>query len=110
MEIMKYENLYKLRKENKKSQKEISKLLNMTGPNYSKYELGESEISAKHLVKLAKYYGVSIDYILGHQPKGQIVLPPLNEVQINAIKTILQLNTENQYNALGYASALAKTK
>lgn len=108
MENMKYENLYKLRKEHKKNQTELGKLLEIANTNYGKYEKGIFEISAKHLIKLAKYYGVSIDYILGHQSKGQVVLPPLNETQINVIKTMLQLNTQNQYNVLGYASALTK--
>lgn len=107
---MKYENLYKLRKEHKKSQQELASLFGIAQTGYGKYERGVSELSAKYLIILAKYYNVSIDYILGHQSKGQIVLPPLNETQINVIKTMLQLNTQNQYNMLGYASALAKTK
>lgn len=108
--IMKYENLYRLRKEHKYSLQQLGNLLGTSHTSYRNLEEGISEPTAKKLIKLADFYNVSIDYIADYTPKGQIVLPPLNEAQINVIKTMIQLNTENQYNMLGYASALTKTK
>ncbi|MBQ5809474.1 MAG: helix-turn-helix transcriptional regulator, partial [Clostridia bacterium] len=32
---------------------------------YSKYETGENDIPTEVLIKLARYYDTSIDYILG---------------------------------------------
>lgn len=61
---MYYKRIRELREDNDKFQKDIAKLLNTTQQNYSKIENGTSEITADRVVILAKYYGVSADYIL----------------------------------------------
>ena len=40
-------------------------MLGMSQTGYSKYETGENDIPTAILIKLAKYYNVSVDYILG---------------------------------------------
>ena len=37
----------------------------MSQTGYSKYETGENDVPTKILIELAKYYNVSVDYILG---------------------------------------------
>ena len=37
----------------------------MSQTGYSKYETGENDIPTIILIKLAKYYNTSIDYLLG---------------------------------------------
>lgn len=32
---------------------------------YARYERGANELPLRHLLKLAEYYGVSADYLLG---------------------------------------------
>lgn len=59
-----YKRIRELRKESGKSQTETAKLLNMSQTGYSKYETGENDVPTIILIKLAKYYGVSVDYIL----------------------------------------------
>ena len=39
----------------------------MTQTNYSKYELGKINIPIEVFIKLADYYGVSVDYIVGRK-------------------------------------------
>lgn len=46
-------------------QQEIAELLGTTQQTYSLWERGEREIPFHHVITLAKYYGVSIDYIAG---------------------------------------------
>ena len=46
-------------------QQEIAELLNTTQQTYSLWERGEREIPFRHVITLAKYYNVSIDYIAG---------------------------------------------
>ncbi|MBQ8796762.1 MAG: helix-turn-helix transcriptional regulator [Oscillospiraceae bacterium] len=46
-------------------QEDIAKLLGTTQQTYSIWERGEREIPFHHVIKLAKYYNVSIDYIAG---------------------------------------------
>lgn len=61
---MYYRRIRELREDNDKLQKDIAKLLNTTQQHYSKIENGATEITADRVVILAKYYGVSADYIL----------------------------------------------
>jgi len=60
-----------LREDRDLTQTEIAKLLNTTQQQYSKIELGKSDISGTAIRKLAEFYNVSADYILGliHDPK-----------------------------------------
>ena len=54
-----------LREDHDKTQQEIAKLLNMHRSVYRRYESGEREIPVWAVIKLADYYRVSTDYLLG---------------------------------------------
>ena len=60
-----YPRLRDLREDHDLSQREIAKYLEMSQTGYSKYETGENDIPTAVLQKLADFYGVSIDYLLG---------------------------------------------
>lgn len=47
------------------SQTEIAKVLGLSQTGYSKYETGENDIPVLILIKPAKFYGTSVDYLLG---------------------------------------------
>ncbi len=47
------------------TQKEIADLLGTTQQTYSIWERGEREIPFHHVITLAKFYRVSVDYIAG---------------------------------------------
>ena len=57
--------LRELREDRDKTQTEIAKILGMKQSQYSRYENGIGDIPFDSLITLAKYYGVSTDYILG---------------------------------------------
>lgn len=59
-----YKRLRELREDKKLNQTNIAKILNMSQTGYSKYETGENDIPTEILIKLAKFYDTSIDYIL----------------------------------------------
>lgn len=59
------ERLKEIRKDNDYNQIEIAKVLGITQVQYSRYETGERLIPITHLIKLAEYYNVSVDYLLG---------------------------------------------
>lgn len=59
------EVLKKLRKEKGITQEEISKILNISRGAYAKYETGANLPPAPNIKKLADFYGVSADYLLG---------------------------------------------
>lgn len=60
-----YKRIKDLREDNDKTQKEIAEFLGMKQPQYYRYETGLRDIPSDILIKLADYYGVSTDYILG---------------------------------------------
>lgn len=64
---MYYHRLRDLREDRneKIDQAEIAKLLKTTQQTYSNWETGKREIPFHHVITLAKFYGVSIDYIAG---------------------------------------------
>lgn len=60
-----YQRIRDLREDKDKNQTEIAKMLGMSQTGYSKYETGENDIPTAVLIKLARYYGTSVDYLLG---------------------------------------------
>lgn len=54
-----------LREDNDLTQKDVSKILKISRPQYSLYETGKRDIPVDLLVALAQYYKTSIDYIVG---------------------------------------------
>lgn len=54
-----------LREDNDKTQTEIAEHLRISQTMYARYERGANELPIRHLIKLADFYGVSTDYILG---------------------------------------------
>ena len=62
-----YQRLRDLREDGNKTinQQEIAELLGTTQQTYSLWERGDREIPFHHVITLAKFYKVSIDYIAG---------------------------------------------
>lgn len=46
-----------------------TKMLGMSQTGYSKYETGENDVPTQILIKLADFYGTSVDYLLGRTDK-----------------------------------------
>ena len=64
-----YRRLRDLREDANLTQTQLAKILGMSQTGYSKYETGENDIPTQVLIALAKFYGTSIDYILGLKDK-----------------------------------------
>ncbi len=60
-----YPRIRNLREDKDLNQTQIAKYLGMSQTGYSKYETGENDIPTTILIKLARFYNTSIDYILG---------------------------------------------
>lgn len=54
-----------LREDKDLKQKAIADYLMCDQSLYSKYERGEREIPLRLVIRLAEYYGVSVDYLVG---------------------------------------------
>lgn len=61
---MAYKNIKNIREDRDIKQKDIAKILNVSQNTYSQYETGVISLTAEVLIKLADYYGVSVDYLL----------------------------------------------
>ncbi len=61
-----------LREDNDKTQQNIADVLGTSQTMYARYERGANELPVRHLLKLADYYGVSVDYILGRTDNPKI--------------------------------------
>ena len=60
-----YPRIRDLREDADLTQKELAEKLGMSQTGYSKYETGENDIPTSVLIKLARFYNTSIDYLLG---------------------------------------------
>jgi transcriptional regulator with XRE-family HTH domain len=64
-EIMRFENIRNLRIDGGYTQKQIAQELGISQNTYSQYEIGVLNYPVDALIKLADFYGVSVDYLLG---------------------------------------------
>ena len=64
-----YPRIRDLREDNDKTQKQIAELLNMQLTVYQRYERGEREFPLWAAIKLANYYNVTLDYLVGRNDK-----------------------------------------
>ena len=65
-----FKRLYDLRVDNDMTQQQVADYLTCNRQVYARYERGLREIPVSMLIKLAKLYKVSTDYILGLSDKN----------------------------------------
>lgn len=92
--------LKKLREETRKTQKQVAEELGYHTTTYARWEQELHEIKLIDAINIAKYYGVSLDYIAGltQNPK------PQNNVVIR------QENNETAIGIINYNKKEGKTK
>lgn len=74
MKNFEYENNFKnnlkfLRHQNKLTQKSLGAAMGYGYTTISNYENGRNEPSINDLIKLADYFNVSVDFLIGHESK-----------------------------------------
>ena len=78
-----------LRGYNAVTQREIADALCIDRSTYAYYELGETQPSLLTLVKLARLYDVTTDYLLGLQEHKFINVDSLTDQQINILNSLI---------------------
>jgi len=58
-----------LREDSDLTQSQIAEYLGTSQTMYARYERGANEMPIRHLISLAQYYGVSLDYLCGLSDK-----------------------------------------
>lgn len=71
-----YQRLRDLREDHDLTQTEVADYLGMKQSQYSRYERGHRDIPTDVLIRLARYYKTSTDYLLGLTNHRQ-AYPPL---------------------------------
>ena len=66
-----YRRVRDLREDHDKTQKEIATMLNMQLTVYQRYERGERELPLWAAIRLADYYHVTLDYLVGRDMTAQ---------------------------------------
>ena len=60
-----YPRLKDLREDRDLSQQQVAQFLGMKQPQYSRYERGLRDLPTDVLIRLARFYSTTTDYILG---------------------------------------------
>lgn len=100
------ERLKALRKQHKLTQTQVGNYLGITVSAYGNYELGQREPSIDMLGKLADYFGVTVDYLIGRDDKAQTEpfnepfktkkSPALSEEDEEMLNTYLELSDDSK--------------
>ena len=93
--------LKSLREKRNKTQQDIADFLNVTQKAVSFYELGQRDIPNETLQKLADYFRVSTDYILGRDE------PSKKSIVGGIIEMVASLSPQKQEQAKSYIAFLA---
>lgn len=96
--------LKELRKNKSLRQEDLANFLHLTTTGYNGYETGKREPNIETLCKLADYYNVTLDYLVGRDYKNDIGY--LNDTQKSAVELIKSLNELNLAKAVAYMSGL----
>ena len=94
-------NLKNLRQSKKLTQGEVAKLINTTQTCYNYYEKEKRQPSIETLCKLADYYNVSLDYLIGRNFGNEVGY--LTDTQKNIVYILKQLNDDNLNEILSVA-------
>lgn len=89
--------LISLRKEKKKTQEDIAKVIGVTRPAYTAYERGLRSPDYEILESLADYFDVSVDYLLGRTDN-----PSPHHHEFNPMKEINKLLNKYEIDQSGF--------
>lgn len=100
--------LKELRKQKELSQKEIAEIIGVERNTYGNYEIERSEPSISMLTKLADYFDVSIDYLVGRADELDRVIIEHNITsdERQMLQLYRKLNQNMKSRLIGYTYAL----
>lgn len=96
--------LKEIRSEFKYTQKQVAQAIGVSEVNYNRYELEKVKIDIEKLLKLANFYGVSLDYLCGRQYNNNVGYIP--DEKKEAVKKLLALEDVKFEKADSYIDAL----
>lgn len=88
-----------LRREKNLTGAELGKILNLKKTTISSWENGKSYPEVETLLKLAKYFDVSLDYLMGLNnatPEDKSILDNLTSEELFAVKSYIEFLKEKK--------------
>ena len=98
------ERLIELRKSVKKTQRELAQYLEITPTSYNRYENGDAEPNIERLIKLADYYHVTLDYLVGREFANDAGYLTADEKEM--LKMFRNLDTIKKAKAVAYTAGM----
>lgn len=89
-------NLLQLRKQNDLSQEQVAQIIGVSKQAYGHYEREERELGYDMLCKLADYYNVSVDYLIGHD-SSPLAERPMSAIAENFIREYGELFSDETF-------------
>lgn len=96
-----------LRTEKGLTQAELAEILGVNQTAVGKYERGELEPNIENLIKLSRFFEVSVDYIIGNADDFGIIQTPsdaLTQEERQLLDDFRHLNTKNRMHVAAYAA------
>ena len=100
------ENLRNLMRQQKITQETLAKQLGLSQASIYKYLEDKAEPNISSLKKMADFFGVTIDFLVGHPTKSSLPLNLYSEKQQELLAAIKNLNDEECLKILGYIDGL----
>ena len=89
------ERIKQLRNKAGKTQAELARALGITRSGVNAWEMGLSVPSTPYIVELAKFFGVSTDFLLGMEELETFSVSGLSEHQIAVLKEVIRCFRED---------------
>lgn len=102
------DRIKKLRDDNNVSQFELSEFLGISQQALSKWENGKTQPDNDSLVKLANYFNVSTDYLLGNSESKHIEKPYDDELEKVLFSKTKDLTDEEKKTIISVINAIKK--
>lgn len=105
------QRLRMLRKEHKVTQAQLASFLNLDASTISKYEKADVTPSTDILLKIAQFFDVPTDFLLGSDTKKSPATEVASDEEVEALRNLVrQLTPEQQAELLRYGQYLASQK
>lgn len=102
--------LKELRKKKRFTQQEVADKLNIARASYTNIENGRRDPDTKTLVKLANYFGVTVDYLLGLTDTPLSPLQPSVSDEERKILEVIKSLSPDRQKALEVALRILKSE
>ena len=91
------EKLKELREAKNMTQSQLGEYIGAKKSAISLWEAGERQPDQETLMRLASYFSVSVDYLLGHESPDQIEKAPTQDDARAEAKMLLENMTDDEY-------------